>query len=180
VGFSVQHIQVILARAEAFREEAHAVLGVHETSKSRVVLLEDTYDKLTGLSLKQDELFRQALRCVEHGLFRAAHVMAWSGCIDFLEERLATDGFKKLRAARPKWNLKSTEDLREQYTEYAIIEASTVSGLCNKNEKKALHGLLSKRNECAHPSSYSPELNDTLGYITELIQRIQNLQAKKY
>jgi hypothetical protein len=176
----VQRVEAILAQAQAFQKEAHAILAVHETSKSRIVLLEETYDKLTGLSLKQDDLFRQALRCAEHGLFRAAHVMAWSAFVDFFEESLASDGFKKLRAARPKWKFTSVEDLRDQYTEYAIIEAAEGSGLCAKSEKKAFLGLLSKRNECAHPSAYFPGLNETLGYISELFQRIQNLQAKKY
>ena len=51
------------------------MLATHETSGSRVVILEESYDKLTKLTLKQDELFRQALRYVEHQLFRAAHVL---------------------------------------------------------------------------------------------------------
>ena len=176
----MNHIQEILARAQAFQQDAHSILGIHETSQSRVVLLEQTYEKLKGLRLTQDELFRQALRCVENGLFRAAHVMAWCGFIDFLHETLASDGFVKLYAARSKWKFKSVEELREQYTEHAIIEASKDSGLCSKSETKALLGLLSKRNECAHPSSYFPGLNEALGYISELFNRIETLQTKSY
>lgn len=41
---------------------------------------------------------------------------------------------------------------------------------------KALHGLLNRRNECAHPSEYFPDLNETLGYIGELFKRIKQLQ----
>lgn len=173
-------LQAILARVEAFKQEAHTILGTHEASKSRVFLLDSSYSKLTGLSLKQDELFRQALRCVEHELYRAAHVLAWAGFIDFLEEKLASDGFQKLCAARQKWTFKSVDDLREQFTEYAIIEAAYASGLCAKSEMKALHGLLSKRNECAHPSNFYPGLNETLGYISELVQRVETLRAKRY
>ena len=176
----MHQIPTILAQVQGFQQEAHAILGAHETSKSRVILLEETYEKLTGFNLRQDELFRQALRCVENGLFRAAHVMAWSGFMDFLEDKVASDGFKKLRAARPKWRFKSLEDLREQFTEYAIIETSRVAGLCTKTEMKALLGLLNKRNECAHPSNYFPELNEALGYISELLQRVESLQAKVY
>ena len=176
----MNHVRAILAQVQAFRQEAHSILAVHETSKSRVILLEDTYERVSGLSLKQDELFRQALRCVENGLFRAAHVMAWSGFIDFLQEKLASDGFKKLRAVRPNWKFKSLEDLREKYSEYAIVEACRDAGLCTKSETKALLGLLSKRNECAHPSNYFPGLNEALGYISELFSRIEVLQVKKY
>ena len=176
----MNHIRAILARVQIFQQEAHSILGVHETAKSRVVLLEQSYEALSGLSLRQDELFRQALRCVESGLFRAAHVMAWCGFIDFLQEKLASDMFVKLRAARPKWTFKSLEDLREQYTEYATVEASRDTGLCSKSETKALLGLLSKRNECAHPSGYSPRLNEALGYVSEIFNRVEFLQARMY
>ena len=169
-----------IKKASAFQREAHLILGTHETSKSRVVLLEVTYNKLHKLSLKQDELFRQSLRCVENSLFRAAHVMAWAGFIDFITEKLSSNQFSKLLSSRPNWNVNSLEELREKHTEFDIIEACNATKLCSKGEKKILHGLLSKRNECAHPSNYYPELNETLGYISELFKRIEMLRAKAY
>lgn len=175
----MQAIRQIIDRAHAFEREAHGILGVHEASKSRVVLLEETYNRLTGLSLEQDELFREALSCTENALFRAAHVMVWAAFIDFLEEKLASDGFVKLRQVRPKWTLTTVEDLRE-YPEYQIIDAAQVAGLCSKPERKALQGLLSQRNECAHPSSYDPELNETLGYISQLLQRLEGIEQRRY
>jgi hypothetical protein len=48
--------------------------------------------------------------------------------------------------------------------------------LYNKTTMKALHGLLNKRNECAHPSGYFPDFNETLGFIGELFKRIEKLQ----
>lgn len=174
----MSEIHLILEKVRRFENDAHKILGQHETSMSRVVLLEETYKKLGKLSLKQDEMLRQALRCVENELFRAAHVMAWSGFIDFLEEKLSSDGFVKLRAARPSWTFTTVEDLREQSTEHAIIEVARVVGLCSKTEMKALHGLLNKRNECAHPSDYFPNLNEAIGYIAELLSRIETLRKK--
>ena len=44
---------------------------------------------------------------------------------------------------------------------------------------KALHGLLNRRNECAHPSDYFPDLNETLGYLSELFQRIEYLERRR-
>jgi hypothetical protein len=85
----------LLGRARAFQREAHQVLSVHEDAPSRVVLLEQTYKRLGALSLRQDEMLRQALRCIENELFRAAHVMAWAALMDFVEEKLASDGLKK-------------------------------------------------------------------------------------
>ncbi len=176
----MDEIRAVVERVRLFEQEAHSILGVHEASKSRVVLLEDTYNQLGTLSLKQDELFRQALQCMENSLFRAAHVMAWAGFVDFLEDKLESDGFKKLHAARSRWKFNTVEDLRERYSEHAIVEASRDAGLCGKNETKALLGLLTRRNECAHPSDYIPGLNETLGYISELFHRIETLRAKRY
>ena len=154
------------------------ILAVHETAPSRIVLLEDTYKRLGTLSLRQDELVRQALRCIENELFRAAHVMAWAGFMDFVEEKLSSDGLKKLHALRPAWKASSVEELRESVVEYQLIEAARDLGLCTKTEGKALHGLLNKRNECAHPSNYFPSLNESLGYVSEVLQRIGQMQPK--
>lgn len=171
-------IQFFLERLHRFEKDAHVILSKLETSKSRIVNLEATYKRLLCLSLNQDELFRQSLRCIENELFRAAHVMAWAGFVDFLDEKLASDGFVKLKSSRPNWTFSVIEDLREISTEFARIDAAKVIGLSSKTEMKALHGLLNKRNECAHPSSYYPDLNETLGYISELLKRIEDLQKR--
>ena len=171
-------IETFLGKIQRFEKESHIIFSSQEMAKSRVVNLGHTYKRLSGLSLNQDELFRQALRCVENELYRAAHVMAWAGFVDFLDEKLASDGFIKLKTERPKWSFSSLEDLREISTEFARIEAVKVVGLCNKTEMKAFHGLLNKRNESAHPSVYYPDLNETLGYISELLKRIEDLQLR--
>ena len=173
-------LESLLRRLREFEREAHAILSVHETSSnSRVVLLEKSYRDLGALTLRQDELFRQSLRCIESELFRAAHVMAWAGFMDFLEEKLASDRLKRLRKLRPNWKASSVEELRENTPEYQLIEVARELGLCTKTEMKALHGLLNKRNECAHPSDYFPLLNETLGYIAEVLQRVGQLKARK-
>lgn len=171
-------IRNLLSKARAFEQEAHVILSYHETSLSRVVLLDETYKALGQLSLRQDELFRQALRCLEGQLFRAAIVMAWAGFMDYLEEKIISDNFNKLRKVRPNWPTKTIEDLREHVPEYQIVEASKDMALCSRNETKALLGLLNKRNECAHPSNYSPDLNESLGFISEVLHRIEMLQHK--
>jgi hypothetical protein len=165
-------------RLASFSAEAHFILATHEAAPSRIISLEDTYDNLTRLSLQQDELFRQSLRCLEHGLYRASHVMAWAGFMDFLEEKLASDGLVKLKALRSSWKGSTIEEMREYVNEFSLIDVTQPLGLCTKNEMKALHGLLNKRNECAHPSGYAPGLNETLGYLSELLARIQKLQSK--
>jgi hypothetical protein len=171
-------LQNFLARAHTFGDEARRILAKHEAAVSRVITVEDTYRTLTGLSLHQDELFREALECVEKQLLRAAHVMAWAGFMDYLEEKMMSEYLAEIKAARPKWSISSIEDLREQATEYQLIEVCREVKLLGKNEGKALLGLLNKRNECAHPSNYAPGLNETLGFISELLSRINTLQLK--
>jgi hypothetical protein len=165
-------------RLNQFEVEAHSILGRLESAKSRTITLDHSYNDLAGLSLKQDDIFRQALRCVENELYRAAHVMAWAGLVDCLLALIASDSFTRLSAARPAWGITSTEELAEAYTEFAIIDALQVMGALGKAEKKALHGMLSKRNECAHPGTYFPGFNETLGYISEVFSRLRNILNK--
>src|SRR2546428_7151939 len=145
----IEAIQNLLGKTRAFAAEAHGLLGKHESSPSRVVQLDATYKKLTALSLKQDDLMRQSLRCLENELYRAAHVMAWAAFMDFFEEKLASDGLVRLRAVHPAWRASSVEELRDNVVEYQLLEVARDLGLCGKTETKALQGLLSNRNECA-------------------------------
>jgi hypothetical protein len=71
---------------------------------------------------------------VEQGLYRAAHVLAWAGFMDLLEEKLASDGLVKLRAARTAWKASTIEDVRESYAEYQIIEVARTS-VCVRKQR---------------------------------------------
>ena len=167
-----------LNKVEQFKLAAHRALGFHEDSKSRIISLSTSYETLKNLNVKQDDLFRQAFTCLERDCFRAAHVMAWAAFMDFIEGKLFEDGGRKLKALRSAWKVGSVDELRESVNEYQIVEVLEVVGLCLKSERKAIHGLLNKRNECAHPTDYFPGLNDTLGYITELVSRVQTLKKR--
>ena len=167
------------ARAQGFELEAHKILSAHEGSTaSRVVVLESAYKALDLLNLKQDDIMRQALRCAENGLYRAAHVMAWAACMDYIEEKLSADNLGRLREARPSWRGRDVREMAEYVPEHQLIEALKTLGLTTKNETNALLGLLRRRNECAHPTDYLPQANETLGYISEVLQRINNLAPK--
>ena len=168
----------LVSRLAAFEQEAHQVLAVHEKSRSRIVVLENTYQELSELSISQDDLMRQALRCVENELYRAAHVMAWAAFMDFLEDKISSDGLVKLRALRPNWKGQTMAEMREYVPERQLVEATHALSLVTKNEMNHLVGLLQRRNDCAHPSSYYPRLSETLGYISEILQRIRYLQPK--
>lgn len=167
-----------LNRVSKFEKEAHSILQTQESSKSRIVGLDQSYQKLTNLNLKQEDLFKQAFTCLEKECYRAAHVMAWAAFMDFIENKLCEDKCVKINRIRQKWNIKTVDDLRDSATEFAIIECVRDIGLCTKTEMKALHGLLNRRNECAHPTDYYPQFNETLGYISEIFQRLEKLIPK--
>lgn len=161
--------------AHNLKRDAHKIFSLHEASNSRVVILDKTYRKIRGLTSDQEEMLRQSLRCTENGLFKAAHIMAWASLVDYIERCIWDLGILNINQARPKWKIKSLEDLRENYPESQIIDAGRELGIYRKNFLKALQGLLNKRNECAHPSEYYPEINQTLGYISEIIDRLKSL-----
>jgi hypothetical protein len=48
----------------------------------------------------------------------------------------------------------------------------------SKSERKAFHGLLNRRNECAHPSDFFPDMNQSLGYISEIVSRLEALEKR--
>jgi hypothetical protein len=169
-----------LTRTKSFEVEAHLILGTNEAAvQSRVITLSQVYDKVNALSVRQDGMMRESLKCVEYGLNRAAYVMSWAACADLVKEKLASDGLAKLRAQRSNWPQSADiNELAEKFPEHQLIEALRAVGLATKGEMNGLIGLLQRRNECAHPTGYIPTLNETLGYISEIIQRIQRLAAK--
>lgn len=173
-------VRLVRDRVATFETEAHRVLGRHDAAtRSRVITVDQTRRSLQGLSLRQQELLAESIDCVGYGLFRAAHVSAWQAFMDLLQDKLASDGLVKVKAARPNWSRFATiDELRDEIAEYQLVQVAKDIGLLSKGEMKTLHGMLSTRNECAHPSHYQPGVNEALGYVSNLIGRMGQLKAK--
>ncbi|MGB3795191.1 MAG: hypothetical protein WA957_02700 [Alteraurantiacibacter sp.] len=165
-------------RLSRFEKEAFEIFATIETSTARSINLYESYSKLHKLNLRQDALFREALKCVEHQLYRSAHVLSWSAFIDCVHGLLESDQFELLNKIRDKWKISELSDLTERYGEHALIEALHPMKVVNKAEMKSLLGMLSERNECAHPTDYVPDLNETLGYISKLFLRIAAIEKR--
>lgn len=168
----------ITKRAVNFEKAAHQLLSVHERAASRVVDARKSLAQVAELSIKQEDMLKQAVRCIEVEVFRAAHVLAFAAFIDYLHEIAERDQFAALNVAREKWNVGSVEDLRERFSDYNFIEALEAAKLITKAERKAFHGLLTRRNECAHPSDFYPDMNQSLGYLSETLSRIEALKRR--
>ncbi len=172
----IGELEDVRRRVANFEHEAHSLLSVFESAPSRVVSLAETRTQVTILNLKQSELLAEALQAMEVSLFRPAIIMAWAAFMDFVQEQMSTDGLVKVHQQRPNWRKwQSLEELRENVPEFQMLEVARDVKLLSKSETKALHGLLSKRNECAHPSGYTPGLNEALGYVSELLNRIPTI-----
>jgi hypothetical protein len=156
--------------------ELRKLLAKRETSTHRVMTVTESYERLTSLNLKQDKLFREAIQCAEHGLYRSAHVTSFTALMDFVHEWIAADSSRLtvIQTNYPAWNIRGPEDFRDQ-KDYTLFEVLKKQGLISNSMMKALHGLLAKRNECAHPEDYEPGINDTLGYLEEMMKRIAAL-----
>jgi hypothetical protein len=157
-------------RAARAREDAHRILAGHERSvSSRVIILEDLMKRLAPLPIDVESYFKEAVKCLEVRLTRAAIVLSWSGFFQLFAERLYADYEQDIRANR-NWSFKDLSDLKEQRTEHAIIEVAKVVGMINNAKRRDYQGDLSKRNRCAHPTMYQPSLNTAIGFVDEMIR----------
>ena len=120
---------------------------------------------------------KEAIKCLETGTYRSSHVAAWAAFMGYVEEKLGEDGYVELDRVRG-WKVTNPDELIEAASDYVILGCLKDVGIITKSTLNSLRGLLAKRNECAHPSEYEPGLNDTLGYISELVRRIEYLQSR--
>ncbi len=166
-------------------EEKKQEATVPKKSENKVeakTISDDTKKQGNKLSDQQSELFRQAQVCIENGIFGAAHVVAWIGFMDYLGDQLTAYGIKKIIADKEnlsKLKIENIDDLRENVTEHAIIIMLREIKVFSKSEMNSIHGLLSKRNECAHPTNYRPGLSETVGYVDELSKADRRNSIKK-
>ena len=174
----VAELRKALIATRAFHAEASRLLGSNEQSiTSRAYNAHDALQAVGRLKLSQSDLLKQAIRCVESELYRAAFVMAWTPVADLLLE-LAVKESALVLAKRTRWSYTDKTSLSETVGDHAIIEALKEVSILTKGEMKSLHGLLHRRNECAHPSSYFPGPNEALGYIDEAMKFCTLLNSK--
>ena len=169
----------IVKEAEKFRKEANALLSKHETSVTRVLDMQKTLKQIASLNLKQQYLLDEAVDCIQHESFRAAHVIAWAAMADYLEEWLIEDKKGNLVQHRPNWNITSVEAMMEKTGEHDVIVTLRVCGYIKKNTEQSLIALLKRRNLCAHPTGYDPDLNMTVGFVSELRHWFSKLEKSR-
>lgn len=166
-----------IIKAKKAERYAHEILAKHETSPSRVVLLEDLVQLLSGTPVDVQDYFKESVRCLEQELFRAAIVMSWAGHFHVYSESVFTKHETDIKTLRSKWNFCDVNELKENYPESQIIDVAKEVKFTSKAKLRILQGQLSTRNQCAHPTLYKPSLNSAIGYVDEMIrQTIEYLQ----
>lgn len=126
------------------------------------------YLKLDSLSVSQDRLLREAIDCIRFKLFRASHVLVWTAMADLLREIY----IKKIDPN------KTFEEVGNEFNDNRLIEQLRTNKLIDKQAEKLLKGNLATRDEFAHPSPYDPDLNQTLGYMSQILTRMSYLKSK--
>ena len=165
----------VLAGVKNFEREAASIFEGHEAAlATRAYHATESLRKVSHLTFAQADALKQAVRCVEAGLYRAAFVMAWTAIADLILE-VAIKETAIVSARRPTWSFTDKTSLAEERSDYAIVLALKESGILSKGKMKSLHGMLHRRNECSHPSTFHPGPNEALGFIDECIATAKSL-----
>lgn len=167
-------IRIWTQRVAKAREEAHRLLAQHEQASSRVIILEQLIRQLSGLPVNVQDYFREAASCLEYNLLRAAIVMAWAGHFHAFSESLYRTYEEGIRRNRPKWKFRNLTELKDQIAEAQILDVGKEVGFITRSQLRVLHGHLSTRNQCAHPTPYRPSLNSAIGYVDDMLHQTIN------
>jgi hypothetical protein len=161
----------LVRSVEALEGKAREWLGAHNEIQLKLATLRPLHARLDGLLLEKDDLLQDSISAAEAGLFRASHVLAWSGFTDFLYRPFTTESVRTVRS-----RIETSEDLHRT-SDYDLIKVGKELRFYGNTMMKTLHGLLNDRNRCAHGSEYSPDLHETLGFLSKLLHMIEELQA---
>lgn len=164
-------LQKLALSSRIAEKAAHDVLAQHELSSSRVIHLEALARRLSGTPADVQDYFKEAITCLERGLYRAAIVMAWAGHFNVFFEALYHKHEADIRHERKRWKFNGLAELKESYAEAHMLEVAKVVRFINKAELRVLDGQLSIRNQCAHPTLYRPSHNSAIGYVDEMISQ---------
>lgn len=165
-------------RVLAFEAEAAELLSTSDGAiQSRVYNASDALKRISELTFEQADALKQSIRCVEHNLYQAAFVMAWTAVADLILD-ISVSRLSEVKAVRTKWKFSDKVSLSEECGDFAIVEALKDSKIISKSEMKTLHGLLHRRNQCAHRSDIFPTANEALGFIDEVVVAVHFIFTK--
>lgn len=165
-------LERLLKRRSNARTAAHTILEDHEASASRVIEFSESFKRLRQLPVDVADYYREALRSLQTGCYRAAIVLAWSGFIYCITEKMVTGYHKELKSNYGKWKVGSADALLSDVPDAQILEAAKKVGLIDHQTLNIYKGWLSTRNQCAHPTLFEPGRNVALGITDGIISEV--------
>jgi hypothetical protein len=119
------------------------------------------------------EFVGEAITCLQVGALRAAVVFAWTGAVRTLHDSAAALGWPQVEAAIQKHdarikNVKKIEDFASVGDKTFLLAARDLT-LIDKGQWTILQHALDLRNQCGHPSKYSPGPKKVSALIEDLI-----------
>jgi hypothetical protein len=123
----------------------------------------------------------EAIRCYEHGLYRAAILMVWSAVMQYLygvagSHKGGVAAFERENKARfggsrQYRELKKPDDFL-YLGDDAFVQLGEDVGMYNRNVRGMLKERLTVRNRCGHPTKYQPGREETVIFIESLLLNI--------
>ena len=149
-----ERLRDVIDRVEALRQDHVRIASQAQSSRSRAASVEVTLRGIQALTTRQADLLREAALAASYGLYRPAHVAGFAALVDALHQRVDRLGqLGAIAVVRSKWKLRSIDDLQE-YSDFQVGDACKEAGVITRNQAKSFHGLLHRRNQCAHPTGY--------------------------
>lgn len=132
--------------------------------------------QLKAIDCAGQSYFSEGLDCIQFaGAPRAAIVLAWSGFIDLLHRRFASDfdAFNQAYAVRFETLHKKSGDIRaldrlREFQDWEALEIGKQVGLFKKHAHKQLDAMRDLRNNCAHVEEFQVTTHIALGYYSQL------------
>jgi hypothetical protein len=167
-------VRQLIGEVAALDAEHRQILESVQGSKARAATVEATLQAIQTLSPRQADLLNEAALAVRNRLHRSAVVACYAAVVDALHQRIDRLGKVAAIATLRKWKLATAEDLHD-YADHNVAEAAKDVSAISKAQMKSFHGLLHRRNQAAHPTSYAPTVDEALGFISESLALIAAL-----
>ncbi len=153
-------------------------LGITKKSDGIVRVALDLRSIFEGLAEGSTKNYvREAIKCYEYGLHRAAVILSWMATIHVLksrivENRLSDFNIEAKRVFGTKWKVAINEDDIGKMKERDILDRMEAISMIGKNTKIALIACLDLRNSCGHPNSLVVGENATAAHIETLLNNV--------
>lgn len=165
------NIQIYISKVKKAQNEIDSILEKNDYSiRPKIITLKSLLKSISGLPIDIQDYFNESIKCLEMDLNRASMIMAWAGFFHVFSQRMCLENEDEIRKKRDKWKFSNHQELKENFSESAIIDVSKEIQFINKSDLRIYQGYLSQRNKCAHPTLYVPTKNYAIGYVNELIE----------